>query len=149
MVQAKECERQGIPVKEDGHKLVSVRQSVVAGPEETEDGLQEDVHQSSEANTRDHAKHRDIAQDTGGLGGVLLPKEDGGNRGSAYAQKGAESDDKIHQGEGDGETGYGHGPHSVADENAVDDVVKGSDRHAYDGGDGVLQKQFPDRLGLQ
>ena len=56
---------------------------------------------------------------------------------------------EVHERKGDRHPGKGQRPDTVADENAVGDIVEGGGCHGNYGGDGVLHQQTPDILRAQ
>ena len=127
----------------DLHEVAGIGQGIGAGSEEAQNVVEKNECQSTKHDSVDETEHQGIAQHLVHSLHVLLPQTDGRDGGAAGRYQIAEGCRQVHQREGDGQTCNGHGTHAVADEDAVDDVVQRHDGHADDGGDGILQQQFP------
>ena len=149
VVQPDHGEGDGRAQQDDLHEVACIGQRLAAGAEEAQDVVEEDERQSAEHHGVDEAEHQRVAQHLVHALHVLLPQADGRDGGAARRNEVAESRRQVHQREGDGQARDGHGAHTVADEDAVDDVVERHDGHADDGGDGILHEQLPDAFGTE
>lgn len=149
VVQPNHGEGDGRSQQDDLHEVAGIGQRLAAGAEEAQNGVKKDERQSAEHYGVDQAKHQRVAQHLVHSLHVLLPQADGRDGRATRRNKVAEGCRQVHQREGDGQARNSHGAYAVADEDAVDDVVKRHDGHADDGGDGILYEQLPDAFGTE
>ena len=131
------------------HILTSIADGGVAGPEEVEDGVEEQQCDGAENDTHHHIHHQGIAQYLLCRTIVFLPQlhRDEGRR--THTHHSTECCGYVHQGEGDGQSRQRQCIHAVSYKYAVDNVVERRGQHSYDRGYGILFQQLAHRLGTQ
>lgn len=136
--------RDGAAQQDDLHEVAGIRHGRFTGSEEKQNRFQEDERQSPVEHGIDDTENRHIAQDVFGPFLVFLSQADGGECSTSHTHQRTERHQQVHEREGDGQSRDGQCPHTVSDEDTVDDVVERGQRHADDGRDGIFQQQFPD-----
>ena len=106
------------------HVLAGIADGGVAGPEEVEDGVEEQQCEDAEDDTHHHVHHHGIAQYLLRRVIVFLTQfyRDEGRRTHTYHS--TECRGYVHQGEGDGQSRQRQGIYAMANEHAVDNVVE-------------------------
>ena len=133
----------------DHHELVGIGQSDVRSTEETEYGVEENQAYGHEQEAYYQVQRHGVAKQVVGCGIVFLPQLHGDARRRTYAYGCSERTAKVHEREGDAQTGYCLRPDNLPDERAVDDVVERRCRHGYYGRHGILRKQTSNGLRSQ
>ena len=141
--------RDDITRENDYHILAGIGYRHVARAEEIQNRVEKDQAYGSDDDADGDVQHHHISQNSVGHVVVFLAKQHRDKGGSSYADKGSEGCGKVHQGESDGQAGYGHRADSLSDEDAVDHVVQAGCCHSHDGRHGILLEQFADTLSSQ
>ena len=132
--------------EDDRHVLARIADRRLAGAEEVEDWIEEELGHETEADTEDQVQHHDIAQHILGRGIVTLAEAHRHERRGAHADQRTERRGEVHQREGERKARDGQRAHPVPDEDAVHHVVERRSRHGHDSWYGILHEQLADAL---
>ena len=129
------------------HKVPRIGQGVVAGPEETQDLIQEEERDAAKQEWVDQAEHQGVVQHFRCPVHIFLPQPYGRNGRTACRNQCTESNHQVHQRESNGKSGNTHGAYAMTDKYTVDDIVQWSDCHSDNGRNRILYKKLVDSFG--
>lgn len=126
----------------DGHEVVCKRQGGIARAEKPQDGRQAELQNESQSDAHHDVHDEHVAEDFLSGGIILLSQPHRHQCGRTDADHRAEGSGERHDGRRQGQSHNRLLANTLADEDAVDDVVYGGGRHRHNGRDGVLHEQF-------
>jgi len=143
-VEAKIQVRDDIAKEYDDHIAPGEGQGVLTGPEEIQDGVEEQQHEHREDDADDGIEREDVGEDLAGRAVILLAQQHGDECHGAHSHQRAQRCRKVHQRERHRQSGDGVRPHvlDVADVYAVDHVIQRSRSLGDDARDCVHLKKL-------
>ena len=132
IIQSDEDIRHGRAYHYHSHKLSRIRQSLLRGSEQFQNGVKVDIRQGAEHCGMYQAERHHRIHHLGSPHHVALPKKNGADSCAAHCDKRAESYHKVHKRKRNGKAGYGKRPHALANEDAVDYIIQRCCHRRYD-----------------
>ncbi len=129
------------PGEDEHHKVAGIGKGLLIRSEQPQHGGHEDGEESYVDDSDGEGQHQGVAENAACPVDVAGSEEETHTGCRTGSDQHPEGGGDIHHREGDGQSGDGLGPHDLADDDSVDDVVKLHDKHPDHRREGVFPEE--------